>query len=150
MQITCDGKDYSLYQPNQFSLVFDKIPETIFWCQGVVVPSLTLGTAISENPYAQIKHPGEKLIFGPLEVSVLLDKEWKTYKELSNWMGDISTTKFNHGTTSQAQLILGDVVYYFDDLFPTSLSPISLNINVTDASPIVFEVSFDFTSFDIK
>ena len=79
-----DKLDYA--SPIQFRFTCAKLPTVEFFCQTANVPSVTLGTADVETPLKNIPMPGDKLTYGELNVSFLVDENLNNYKELHDWL----------------------------------------------------------------
>ena len=76
--------DYA--SPIQFRFKVAKLPEVEFFIQTANVPSMTLGEATMATPLKDIPIPGDKVNFGSLDISFLVDENLNNYKELHDWM----------------------------------------------------------------
>jgi len=79
-----DKLDYA--SPIQFKFTCAKLPTVEFFCQTANVPRVTIGTADVETPLKNIPMPGDKLTYGELNVSFLVDENLNNYKELHDWL----------------------------------------------------------------
>jgi len=79
-----DKLDYA--SPIQFRFTCAKLPTVEFFCQTANIPGITLGTADVETPLKSIPFPGDKLTYGDLNVSFLVDENLNNYKELHDWL----------------------------------------------------------------
>jgi len=79
-----DKLDYA--SPIQFKFTCAKLPTVEFFCQTANIPGITLGTADVETPLKSIPFPGDKLTYGDLNVSFLVDENLNNYKELHDWL----------------------------------------------------------------
>ena len=79
-----DKLDYA--SPIQFRFTCAKLPTVEFFCQTANIPGITLGTADVETPLKNIPMPGDKLTYGDLNVSFLVDENLNNYKELHDWL----------------------------------------------------------------
>ena len=79
-----DKLDYA--SPIQFRFTCAKLPTVEFFCQTANIPSVTLGTADVETSLKSIPFPGDKLTYGDLNVSFLVDENLNNYKELHDWL----------------------------------------------------------------
>jgi hypothetical protein len=129
----------------------------------------TLAPDISSNPVAQatpfktIYRPADKIEFGDLSMSVLVDENMQSYIETWSWL--IALTKPENFQQYQS-LLDGDGIYSdatlsilnskkntniqirFKDLFPISVGSISLATNQSDVNPSVVEMTFKYSSYD--
>ena len=81
---TPDKLDYA--SPIQFKFTCVKLPKVEFFCQTANIPGITLGTADVETSLKSIPFPGDKLTYGDLNVSFLVDENLNNYKELHDWL----------------------------------------------------------------
>ena len=79
-----DKLDYA--SPIQFRFTCAKLPTVEFFCQTANIPGITLGTEDVETPLKSIPFPGDKLTYGDLNVSFLVDENLNNYKELHDWL----------------------------------------------------------------
>jgi len=169
----------SILNSNNFRLLIDRVPTVEYYVQSVSIPSLSfvevnIPTRIGVDAY----FPGDKVEFGQLSVSFIVDEDIENYKEIYDWMDSIvpisDTVDFaNYTETSQNSLqqlsdINNDLKQYaqitlvtntnknlpnryfkFYDAFPISLSGIELKSG-SDSEPAVCTVEFRFTHFDIE
>tara|TARA_Y100001963_G_scaffold76361_1_gene105916 strand:+ start:6156 stop:6764 length:609 start_codon:yes stop_codon:yes gene_type:complete len=102
--------DYA--SPIQFRFKCIKLPKVEFFCQSANIPGISLGEANVETPLVNIPFPGDKISYGDLNVSFLVDENLNNYKELHDWMIGLGFPK-NH--TQYA-----DVLAAGNDRFPQS------------------------------
>ena len=79
--------DYA--SPIQFRFKIAKLPEVEFFIQTANVPSMTLGEGSMATPLVDIPIPGDKVNFGSLDISFLVDENLNNYKELHDWIKGI-------------------------------------------------------------
>jgi len=102
--------DYA--SPIQFRFTCGKLPTVEFFCQTANIPGITLGTADVETPLKSIPFPGDKLTYGDLNVSFLVDENLNNYKELHDWLTGLG---FPQAHSQYAALLAGG-----HDRFPSS------------------------------
>ena len=76
--------DYA--SPIQFRFKCTKLPLVEFFCQTANVPSISLGEATVTTPLYDYPIPGDKVTYGSLDVSFLVDENLNNYKELHDWI----------------------------------------------------------------
>ena len=76
--------DYA--SPIQFRFKCTKLPLVEFFCQTANVPSISLGEATVNTPLYDYPIPGDKVTYGSLDVSFLVDENLNNYKELHDWI----------------------------------------------------------------
>ena len=169
----------SILNKNNFRLLIEKVPTVEYYVQSVNIPSLSfvevsVPTRIGVNAF----FPGDKVEFGNLSVSFIVDEDVSNYKEIYDWMDSIipisdsvdfstltGTERTNLGQLadinddlqqySQITLVtntnknIPNRYFKFYDAFPISLSGIDLQSG-SDAEPAICTVEFRFTHFDIE
>ena len=76
--------DYA--SPIQFRFKVAKLPAVEFFIQTANIPSMTLGEATVATPLKDYPVPGDKINFGSLDISFLVDENLDNYKELHDWI----------------------------------------------------------------
>lgn len=150
LKISCDGFDFSPFNPTQFRLSFGRIPHVPFFCQTVNVPEVTLGVAQAASRWHDVNLPGEKLTFGEFSADVLLDKDMVTYNEMLSWMRQISVIDGTTDWVSTCAVHASGSIIQFKDVFPTVVGGLRLSKTTTDSPALTFTVVFRFTEFDLK
>lgn len=145
----CDGMDMSLLNPTQFKLMFDKIPNTEFFCQAITLPELSLSPVVQSTPFLDLNWQGEKVNHQPLTAEILLDKEMRSYSELYNWIKGMSVLKRAVEGFSDCSLVMGTKTFRFIDVWPMTISAINLSIAVPDVQTVTFNVTFEYDYFEI-
>jgi hypothetical protein len=79
--------DYA--SPTQFKFGINQLPKVEYFVTACTLPNVSLGTAIQATPFKDISIPGEKLTYGSLEVTFLVDEYLENYTSLYNWMTGI-------------------------------------------------------------
>jgi len=75
-----------LSSPTQFKFGIHQLPKVEFFVTSVNLPSITLGNTEMNTPFKDIPIPGEKLTYGNLDVSFLLDEYLENYITIHNWI----------------------------------------------------------------
>ena len=76
--------DYA--SPIQFRFKCGKLPEVEFACQTANIPGISLGETDFKTPLKDISIPGDKVSYGSLDISFLVDENLNNYKELHDWI----------------------------------------------------------------
>ena len=72
--------------PIQFRFKCTKLPEVEFTCQTANIPGISLGGATQSTPLLDVPVPGDKLTFGSLDITFLVDENLNNYKEIHDWL----------------------------------------------------------------
>lgn len=150
MVISCDGFDFSLFNPTQFRLSFSKLPRVPFFCQSVNIPEVSIGTATAASRWHDVNLPGEKLNFGQFSAQVLLDSNMTTYSEIYTWMRNISVLGGATDDTSYCEVHAGGTAFHFNNVYPVEIGNLGLSKTLVDSPGLSFPVVFNFTTFDLK
>jgi hypothetical protein len=170
----------SYLAPTQFELLVKKLPNTKYFATGVNVPSITLAEVIQPtNLGVNIKVPGDKLSFGEMTISFIVDENMENWTELYTWMegitGGTDPEKFRtlvganrradqpyDGSGNYDELYSDMTIVVttasnnpnryirIQDAFPTSLGEITMDTTVAGGvSYVTCTASFNFTTFEI-
>jgi len=162
--------------PTGFKFSLKRSPKVAFFCNQANVPDLTLGVAIQPTFLKDIDTPGDKVVFGDLNLRFLVDEDLTNFMEIQNWirgLGYPESLKQFHDLETGAVLPNtgyakgGDNIYSdgtlqilssnliakfnvnFKDLFPYSLSTLTFDATNTDIQYFTADVSFKYTVYDI-
>jgi hypothetical protein len=150
MKMGCDGFDLSLLNPTQFKLVFDKIPNTEFFCQSITLPELSLSPVEQKTPFLDLNWQGEKVNHQPLFAEILVDKEMSSYTELYKWIKDMSVLNKAVEGFSDCQVIIGSKTFSFVDVWPMNIGSLNFSIAAADIQPLTFGVTFEYDYFTLS
>jgi len=150
MSMGCDGMDLSLLNPTQFKLVFDKIPNTEFFCQSITLPELSLRPVVQNTPFLDLNWQGEKVNHQPLFAEIVVDKGMKSYSELYTWLKNMSVLNNASDGFSDCQLIVGSHTFHFVDVWPMTIGSINFSLAMTDIPAVTFAVTFEYDYFSMS
>lgn len=171
--LTCPiPSNMSLLQSNGFRFSIMKLPEIEFFCQEVTLPELSLPPVGFETPLVNAPMPGEKLSFGDLSVTFLIDETMGNYLAVHDWLVGLGFPESHEqyrnfmsnrlDSISNNDLIAGysDGVLQvlnssnttsrsirFVDLFPTGLSQVQLQSTTTDTTYLAANATFGYTYY---
>ena len=161
--------------PTGFKFTLRRAPKVSFFCNQANIPELTLGLASLPTYLKDIDVPGDKIIFGDLNLKFLIDEDLGNYMEIQNWIRGLGYPEkigqyselARQGIPQQNNTKLQDVYsdgtlqilnsnyisnfqIFFKDLFPYSLSTISFDATDTDIEYFTADVSFKYTVYTIE
>ena len=170
----------SYLAPTQFELLIKKLPNTKYFSTGVNVPSISVAEVQQPTRYgANVKVPGDKISYGEITVTFIVDENMENWTELYTWMSQITSStdpdKYRSlvGANRRANEPYDgsgdyDAVYSdmtivvttaannpnryirIQDAFPTSLGEITMDTTVAGGlSYVTCTASFQFTTFEI-
>jgi hypothetical protein len=169
----------SLAQSTKFRLSFSRLPYMTFFCNSINLPGISSSPTQLNTPFSDLPVPGDKIEYEPLEVSFLVDEDYRSWLTVHDWVRGITfPTTFDEykklgllGTTrpqsklaesverpqySDAILTLytnknnPHIRVKFRNCFPISLS--SINFSTQDTADIIISgsASFKFDYYDIE
>lgn len=149
---------------NYFQLEIAKIPNTIWFCQAVVIPGIKFNEVdqptILSHP---IRSPVGALRFDDFVISFKVDENLKNWLEIHNWIkemshytNDTSFMKSWHTQRTNGMLRTTSSSYNpkiqvnFTGLFPIDLGGLMLNTVEPDSKEIIATVKFAYSDYDIN
>lgn len=159
-------------QSNGFLFGIQKLPDISFFCQEVNIPELMLPNSEYATPLVNVRMPGDKPVFGDLSLTFLIDETMGNYVSIHNWLMGLgfpeSQTQYNDFITARTDALnsnpqmaaVSDGILQvlnssntvaktirFIDLFPTSLSSLTLQSTTQDTQYLAGVVTFGYTLY---
>jgi len=75
-----------LAAPTQFKFNIIKLPKVEYFCTAANIPGVNLSEIRQMTPLADIPVPGEKITFGDLEVTFMVDENLENFREIHGWL----------------------------------------------------------------
>jgi len=145
---------------NNFTIVFDKIPDVAFYATDIPIPAINLGQSIVNTRTIDFNLPSDKLDFDPITITYNVDENLESYLGLYNWMLELGhperdkvTRPSDKDATSDAIITVlnnnKNPIYniVLKDCFPISLGELALNTQ--SAEPTINTVTMSYTWFEI-
>ena len=145
-----------------FRLSIRKIPNTIYFCQGVNLPGMSIDKVEQDTPFTTIGYPGSKVTMEDFRVKFLIAEDLSNWLEMYNWIRSCATVKdfseivsLETSLSSDATLSLlsskNNINFNvrFTNLFPTSLGSIDFDYSQTEVVPISCDISFAYTYYEV-
>jgi hypothetical protein len=147
-----------------------------WFCTQVNLPSITAGNALQQTPFIDAPVPGDKMVYGTLDVTFLLDEQLLSLTTIQDWMKGITFPEdFNQyanlglqqllqmqnmanigkGQYSDAMLTIlsnkNNPIFQvqFIDAFPVSISAVQFDTALSAENIMTGSASFKFTNYDI-
>ena len=162
--------------PTGFKFSLKRCPSAAFFCNQANIPSLDLGIAQQTSYLKDLDIPGDKIVFGDLNLRFLVDEDLFNYMEIQNWirglgypeklsqlkdLAEDGKIKSRFGQAGEniysdatLQILSNNLVpkfqVMFKDVFPYSLSTISFDATDTDIEYFTAEVSFKYTIYTLS
>jgi hypothetical protein len=145
-----------------FRLSIRKIPNTVYFCQSVSLPGLSIDKVYQDTPFKQINYPGTYVTMDDFRIKFLVAEDLSNWLEIYNWIRSCSTVKDFSEIVSLETSLSSDATLSllssknnmnfnvrFTNLFPTSLGSIDFDYSQTDVTPISCDVTFAYTYYDV-
>ena len=156
--------------PAGFKFSLAKAPKVDFFSQSVSIPNIELGVAVQTTYLRDIPVPGDKLVYGDLDIEFFIDENLENYLQIERWMRSLGYPESLGETVSldpQKDSLIdgarsdGTLLVYnssfnpiakilFKDMFPTSLTPVPFTADVTDINYIMATATFKYTIFNVE
>lgn len=161
--LTTQPKTINSLQYNQFRFVLNRMPETIYFCQGVKFPGIQSQPITQPAPFATpIKRTPTKLAYEDLQIDFIVSEDFKNWLEINNWLTlnlpnrDFKSKIEEKDRYSDGALIMlnsasrGFLEVSFTNMFPITLGGVEFTSTVTDAKPVISLATFGFTGYTIR
>ena len=161
--LTTQPKTINSLQYNQFRFVLNRMPETIYFCQGVKFPGIQSQPIIQSGPFATpIKRTPNRLAYEDLQIDFIVSEDFKNWLEINNWLTlnlpnrDFKSKIEEKDRYSDGALIMlnsasrGFLEVAFTNMFPITLGGVEFTSTVTDAKPVISLATFGFTGYTIR
>ena len=160
--------------PVGFRFIMDRTPNTVYFCQSVNLPEISIGVREIQTPVKEYQVPGDKMTFGELSLTFLINENLDNFYEIYDWMKGLTNPKdFDQfpkyiasvdddgrtlddftKLTTDARLLILDSNYnttstvVFFNLFPISLSGVRFTSDANDIDYVTADVTFRYTLFE--
>jgi len=151
--------------PLEFVVTVSRLPNVQFFTQNVVIPSLNLQLVDQPTPFKLIPVPGDRVSYGDLPLSFIIDESMNNYIEVFNWIKALgfpeNFTQYdtlkdsNDGLLTDISIIImnshknPNIQMDFVDCFPSNLSDVQLDTTQTDVVYPQATVNFIFRDLKI-
>jgi hypothetical protein len=162
-----------ILQASKFIFAIPRLTATQFFCQAVNLPDISTSPKIQVTPILDLAIPGDKIIFGDLNIEFLLDEELSSWLAISNWMRGIAeprsqdeyknlkhlskySEQVKHPQYADAELTVlsasnsPTMKFLFTDLFPISLSGINFDVRVGSERTMTASATFRYKYYDVE
>lgn len=161
--------------PIGFKFSLKRSPKVAFFSNEANIPDLNLGVAVQTSYLKDIDLPGDKIVFGDLNLRFLVDENLENYMEIQNWIrglgypenlqqfaelqsqgiiqGNYAQDRQNIYSDGTLQVLTSSSIpnfqVVFKDLFPYSLGTLTFDATQTDVQYFTADVGFKYTMYNI-
>ncbi len=160
-----------------FKFLLNRCPMVDFMCNTANIPSVELGVAEQTSYLKDIPVPGDKLTYGDLSITFIVDEDMENYLQLYQWMTQLGFPEsldqfqelrntnnmlpepavpgdfFNERSDATLMILSSDynptVNIKFKDVFPVSLSGIPFDATIEEQQYYTASATFRYTIFDV-
>jgi len=152
--------------PLEFVVSVKRLPNVQFFTQKASIPSLNINPVDRATPFKMLHETGDKLTYGELNLSFIIDEKMNNYLEIYNWMLGIAfpeefdqyknLEESEYGTRSDISIVVmnshknPNIEVSFKDCFPISLGDVMLDTTSTDVQYPEASVTFIHNGYTIK
>ena len=152
--------------PLEFVVSVKRLPNVQFFTQKASIPSLNINPVDRATPFKMLHETGDKLTYGELNLSFIIDEKMNNYLEIYNWMLGIAfpeefdqyknLEESEYGTRSDISIVImnshknPNIEVSFKDCFPISLGDVMLDTTSTDVQYPEASVTFIHNGYTIK
>lgn len=138
--------------PSGFKLTIDSTlyPNLEFFCTNVTLPEIGIESTSAPFRGDTAFVTGDRVSYGDLAVTVLVDEDMNSYKEVYDWIvaqAKTDETLLSDGALSilSSKNRLNNTIR-FNDMFPTSLGGVEF-VTSGEAEYLSVEIAFKYTTF---
>ena len=160
-----------------FKFLLNRCPKVDFYCNSANIPEVTLGTAVQRTYLKDIPVPGDKMSYGDLNITFMVDEDMENYLQLYQWITSLgfpeslnqfnelkdtdrllpekpaSGNAFNERSDATLMILNSDfnpsVKIKFKDVFPVSLSAVPFDTTQEQQTYYTATAVFRYTIFDV-
>ncbi len=159
-----------------FKFLLERCPKVDFFCNQANIPDVTLGVAQQATYLKNIPVPGDKLQYGALNLSFMVDEDMENYLQIYQWITSLGFPEslnqyqelrredrfspiidaqdpLNERSDATLMIINSDynpsVKIKFKDMFPVSLSSVPFNATSEQQQYYTAQATFQYTIFDV-
>jgi hypothetical protein len=139
-----------------FRLIFQRAPNVEFFLQEISLPGVSVNEVAIARPHLNAYVPGDKLVFEPLSVQVLVSEDMDNYKEIFEWL---QTSVVENDTPKK----YSDITLYvltsknnpnkriiFKNAFPISIGAINFSVKESEIVYGTIDMSFRYDYFTFE
>jgi hypothetical protein len=136
---------------NRFNIVFDKLPNTVFFLQGFNLPEIRVEEVSIPTPIVDYNDVGEKINFDPYTIHFLVDSNMRNWIEIYAWMKRMTSRGSRIGEESDATVYInGKDLLKFRGCWPMSLGSIDMDSTTEEAQFIKCSLTVNYDYLDVN
>lgn len=158
----------SLLQSTKYTFSFPNLPFLNYFVTNVNIPGISTNEVTVSTPFSDTYRHGDKLVYEPLMVNILLDEDLRVWEETHNWLTSLTfPRRFEEYAPNQSKQQFKDKYYdsiltintnsnianmrlKFRNCHPTSLSGLQFSTNDSELENITSSITFRYDYYDIE
>jgi hypothetical protein len=153
----------NLLETTKFIFVPSNMTNLAFFSQSILLPSVSLNEVPVETPYSTTYRAGDKLMYEPITITMLIDEDLRVWEDVYNWMKGLGYP--NSGIEHQQQEAKGlyhdmhlivlknsyetNMVFKFEYCFPTFLAPVQMTSSGSPEDILTADITLRYDTFKI-
>lgn len=159
----------SFLSPIGFRFSIQRLPHVNYFCTSTSIPDLTMGQIDTvENTFIKLPVPGDKLLFGLLNLRFRVDEDLKNFQEIYDWLIGLGypdnfsqSQAIRTGIQEQGEVysdgslivttgsMKPNIEVKFIDMYPVSLSSVEFNLEQDDITYLQADVNFAYRKYEL-
>ena len=162
--IAREPKTLNNLQPNEFRVVFHRIPNMVYFCQSANLTGISLNEFVLPTPFATpVRRAAGGLTYDNFDINFTVAEDLSNWKEIQEWITRIPPTanfmsgyeKYKDNFSDATLIVMNSMskpifAIHFKDCFPTALGSLNFETTVGDINPIICNISFAFTGYSVE
>jgi hypothetical protein len=150
--------------PTYFQFSIKRLPLMNYFVTKANLPDFGYDSPVEQfNRFTTIKHTANRVIFGGLSISFLVDEDMSNWREIQDWIKSTSVVDNHYDVDknikdhySDATLMIlnsamqPNVEVTFKNVFPTAIAGFDFDSSVTELTPLESIATFAFDYYEIK
>ena len=165
--MTNEISTYNQLESKSIELILDRTPMVDYFCTSASVPGISATAVRQPSPFTDIKVTGDKLVYQPLIVNMIVDENMDNWSEIFNWLvsyahptefeeyqnSNVNQNYLYRSKLSGAKLLIPNNKYNrkheftFVDVFPIDMSDLIFDTQIDGTTVVVCTVTFDYTTY---
>lgn len=138
-----------------FKMVIERTPNTAYFLKTWAMPNVGNTEVYVSRPTTDVYTPGSKLVYEPLECSMIISEDMDNYFEIYKWLqdcisnpnerslyNDVTIQILNSKNNPHRRIV-------FRNAFPTSIGGFAWDVDDSDVTYATCDVSFRYDYFEI-
>lgn len=156
----------NLLQATKYTFIIPELPFARYFCQSIILPSVSTSEIMMPTPFSDTYRHGDKLVYEPITLTVIVDEDLKVWEETHNWLKSLTApTKFDEYRRIKSRIIpayydgiltintnanIPNLRLKFRNCHPVSLGSIQFSSSDSADTTILTDITFRYDYYDIE